>query len=125
MPPARPVPASCLGTAWTLRPSLAALPLTVSAFAIACTQARGRGRSELRSALKAAGPALRLARDRRSRVQATRGRRRVGRFVVTQGHAVPGSGASPAVGVSCDCGALGSSISAVNTAANAVTPAKT
>ena len=37
-PPARPVPASCLGTAWTLRPSLAALSLTVSAFAIACQQ---------------------------------------------------------------------------------------
>lgn len=39
-PPARPVPASCLGTAWTLRPSLAALPLTVSAFAIAWLEQR-------------------------------------------------------------------------------------
>ena len=33
---ARPVPAWCIGTAWALRPSPAALPLTVSAFAIAC-----------------------------------------------------------------------------------------
>src|SRR5215204_5106426 len=37
-PPAPPVPACCLGTARTPRPNLAALPLTVSAFAIACQE---------------------------------------------------------------------------------------